>query len=94
METFAKSLFWRSVAVLLVASLLLIGYAMLQGDSTGGFVRQARAADGLIGPSSIGSQELIITASPDGATIYEWARKYLIIRQSSGSCVRRDYVGR
>jgi len=93
MEAFARSLFWRAVATTLAVAALLIGYGMVRPDGGLRLIDEANASHVAIGPKSGGSDARFVTASPDGRKIYEWGAKDVIIRDETGSCVQRPYVG-
>jgi hypothetical protein len=93
MESLANSRFWRALAVLAVLSLVLVGYYGLLQGGRGVLASEAHASYIAVGPKNATLNDIIVTASPDGKTIYEWGRTHLIIRQSTGSCVQRPYVG-
>lgn len=93
MESLANSRFWRALAVLAVLSLVLVGYYGLLQRGGGVLASEAHASYIAVGPKNATLNDIIVTASPDGKTIYEWGRSHLIIRQSTGSCVQRPYVG-
>jgi hypothetical protein len=93
METLGRSVFWRFLAAVAVLSLAMMGYAGLQSGPEAGLVTEARASQIALTPLRANTKDVIITASPDGSTIYEWGRLDVVIRQSSGSCVKRPYTG-
>ncbi len=95
MESLANGRFRRALAVLAVLAVLalvLVGYGLLQAGG-GVLASEAHASYIAVGPKNATLNDIIVTASPDGKTIYEWGRTHLIIRQSTGSCVQRPYVG-
>jgi hypothetical protein len=93
MDQMAKSLFWRVVAVAACIGLLMIGYGLVRADDGISLIGSAKASYVAVGPKGASVEFNIVTAEPDGKTIYEWAAKYVTIRQSTGSCTRVPYVG-
>jgi hypothetical protein len=93
MDQMAKSLFWRAVAVVACIGLLMIGYGLVRPDDGINLIGSAKASYVAVGPKGASVEFGIVTAEPDGKTIYEWTAKYVTMRQATGSCVRIPYSG-
>ena len=72
MEPFARSRFWRTLAVLLVVLLGLdVGHRLFSSDSIPNFMPSAMARSGGIVSSDI---EGIVTTNQDGTIVYRWGK--------------------